>query len=222
MKTLPNFLLLLFCCLAWNAQAQISIGLQGGLSKAWMEYGDVGLPEDAEIEIRGFNLSGLVYYQFNPYLRLGLEPGYTQRGAACVPGWDDGPLPIFRGDSKLFLRYLEMPLMVEGAFPFWKNRMAVFGKVGYGGALLASGYEEVIDFSGDQPKTDRRKLDLSEERRLNRIDHGFYGSAGLRYQCKRQQLFIALDHYRGLKDADKDNKSLNRDLGISLGWMMGL
>jgi hypothetical protein len=65
-------------------------------------------------------------------------------------------------------------------------------------------------------------MDIKEEDRLNRMDYGFYGSTGLRFHLKSQQIFVAVHHYRGMVDADKNNKSLNRDLGFKLGWMIGL
>lgn len=222
MKTSTIYFCLFFCISYLHTNAQLRIGIQGGLSNAWEEYGDVGLPDDAEIDIRGFNISGMVYYEVNTYLSLGVEPGYSKRGAACIPGWNNERIPFFNGDTKLFLHYIEMPLMVEGRFPLWKDKLDVFGKLGYGASFLGSAFEETVDLSSDPEETFRSRIDLANSESLRRIDHGLYSAAGFRLHFSKQSLFVSVNHYRGLRDADPENKSLNRDLGLRVGWMMVL
>ena len=222
MKTLRNLLVIFSIIISAQASAQFSIGIKGGFTKAWEDYGDVDLPEDAEIDVSGFNISGLAYYRLNNYLQVGIEPGYIQRGAACVPGWNGGFDPIFEGDTKLFLNYAELPLMVSGNVSFFQKKFEIFGKAGYGLTFLTTAYSEEIDLGSDEPAI-RTKLTLDDDSsNLNRWDHGFYGGLGIAYNLGRNQFFVESDYFMGLKDAERSNTSKNRSIDFSIGYLIRL
>ena len=72
MKISKYLFLLLSFLFAYQLQAQFSLGIKGGYTNAWAEYGDIGLPEDAKIDVDGFNLSALAYIKINTYFQIGI------------------------------------------------------------------------------------------------------------------------------------------------------
>ena len=82
--------------------------------------------------------------EINKYIEFGVEPGFIRRGAACVPGWNGGinPEPIFPGDSKFVLDYIEMPIMAKFNLPLFKDKFEISGKAGYGGSMLVKSIRE--------------------------------------------------------------------------------
>ncbi len=216
MKTQKCLMLILFCWMGFQINAQISIGLKGGFVRAWEEYGDVGLPDDAPIQVNGFQVSALAYAKIHKNIEIGFEPGFIQRGAACEPGF-----VIFNQDTKLLLNYAEVPLMVKGKFNLFNDKLEVFGKLGYGVSMILKASREVIDLSGIDPpvKTD---LDIKNNENMERWDHGIYSGLGVAYNLGKNQIFFETSFYHGLKDVDKWNTSMNRSLQFNLGYMMNL
>ena len=222
MKNSKCFLVGLVFLFTYQVQAQFSIGIKGGYTNAWAEYGDIGLPENAKIDVNGFNLSALSYFKINKHFQVGVEPGYTQRGAACFPGWGGDLAPIFNADTKFFLHYVELPLMLSGHIPFYKNRFEVSAKVGYGASFLVKAVEEKTTIGSDVPPA-RTTLDLNDSASvLNRWDHGLHSSIGLAYNLGINQIFIASDFYRGFNDSERFNRSENRSIDFSIGYLIRL
>lgn len=214
MKIFP-FLLLALALLTSDLHAQFTVGLKSGFTRAWEDYGDIGLPENAVIHVNGFHLSGLFYYQIGKRFQVGLEPGFVKRGAACEPGFS-----TFEGDSKLLLSYLELPLMLSYRQPLTQNGFSVLSKIGFGAAQITTAYQEVVDLRGDTPPVRTRITD--DIRLINRLDYGFYGSLGLAYPVGRSQVFLSADYYYGLRDVDSWFDSQNRSLNLSIGWIKSL
>ncbi len=223
MKNVQNLFVLICLLITAQVSAQFSVGVKGGYTKAWEEYGDVGLPDDAEIDVSGFNISSLAYYKINNHLQVGIEPGFVQRGAACIPGWNVGPDPIFNADTKILLNYVEAPIMVAGNLGFFQNKLELFGKIGYGATYLSSGYSEQIQqLTGVDDPVLRAPLDLSDSSNMNRWDHGAYAGMGLGYNLGRHQVFIESDFYMAMKDAERFNTSKNRSVDFSIGYLIRL
>lgn len=216
MKSLKTILLLFCCSSVFIANAQISIGVKGGYTKAW-EFYNRDLPETAEISVNTFNFSALLYKPLSKRLQIGIEPGYAKRGAACVPGWG----PVFVADTRLFLNYVDLPVMVSGGIPFWKKRFEVFGKAGYGISRLVSAFEQstLTDWENPGP---RQPLPLKDSETLNRIDHGAHGAAGLSMKLGPGKIMLETDWYMGFRDADKGTTSKNRTASINFGYMISL
>lgn len=211
MKNL-NYLVLILCGLFFtqSIQAQISIGLKAGYTNAWEDYGDIDLPENAEIDINSMNVYLLTSYEINKYLDITIEPGFIQRGAACVPGWT----PIFEGDTKFFLSYIDIPLFVQGNVPLFNNRIEIFGKLGYGLSYMVKAVREEMIFDSDEPAL-RFDMDYSL---FNRLDHGFHASSGIAYNLNKHQLFLETAYYRGMLDAEINNTSKNNNININVGY----
>ena len=221
MKTQKLTLITVFIIFTFQLSAQVSIGLKTGYTRAWEKY-DVEVPEDARIHVRGFNVAGMIYFKLNDFLSLGIEPGYVERGAACIPGWDGGfPDPTFRGDTELFLKYAELPVLIQGHLPVLNGKLEVFGKAGYGLAYMTTAFEKTTDLDGIVPPV-RTKLDLSTDNRLNRLDHGFHGTIGLSKGLGAGRIFIETAYYSSVRDADRNNFSRNRNLNFNLGYFIEL
>ncbi|MFT6981938.1 MAG: hypothetical protein ACJAUD_000705 [Crocinitomicaceae bacterium] len=205
---------ILFLLCATQTIAQISIGLKSGYTRAWQNYGDVVVPEGAVVHIHGFHVTASTYLQINKYIEVGVEPGFIRRGAACVPGWNQliNPNPVFPGDSKFILDYIELPIMAKFNLPLFKNKFEIFGKAGYGVSMLAKGVRE------NETTGDRTNIDLGFMSILNRWDHGIYSTLGFAYNFKSSQIYIASDFYTGLTNVERFNYSRNRSLGFNLGY----
>jgi hypothetical protein len=210
-----NILILLACLLSVPLAAQFSVGLKGGFTRAWEDYGDASVPEDAIIHVNGFHLSGLAYYQLADRLAIGLEPGFVKRGAACFPGFID-----FQGDTKWLLDYIELPGLIAYQQPIISNRFTLISKLGFGISRITTAYQEITDLRTDDPPV-RTKI-TDDTRVINRWDHGFYGSLGLSYFIGHNQVFLSADYYHCLKDVDRLQASQNRGLNLAMGYLIQL
>lgn len=195
-----------------SIQAQLSLGIEGGFTKAW-EFYNVELPEDAEIHVNGFNVHALAYLKFGKHLSLGIEPGYVQRGAACVPGF----IAPIRGDNTFLLDYIEAPIMLKGKLPLLGEKLEIFGKLGYGASLMVSGILEVQPANEDEEPF-REKLG----ERVRKLDHGAYGGLGLGINMGPGQLFLESDYYFGVPNAAIINRSENRSTNVNVGYIIEL
>ena len=216
MRIIPTITLLLFAFSPFLAQAQVSVGLKGGLTKAWQFY-NTDLPDDAEITVTQMHFSAMAYYDLKSYLRIGVEPGFVQRGAACEPGWQ----PVFEGDTKLFLDCVELPVMISGHLPLDEGRLELFAKAGYGLSMVVRGRNQFI-LIGTDTSDDITLIPLGKGSRLNRWDTGFYGGAGVGAKIGPGNLIFESRFYAGLVDADRFNTSKNRSINYSLGYIFKL
>lgn len=216
MKINQYLFTILFCSVFYNVQAQFSLGVRGGYIRAWEEYGDVNLPPDAQIHVERIQFTTLAYYTINKYLSIGLEPGFAQRGAACIPGWNNGP-GGFIGDTKFLLNYVELPLMIKGILPVLKQ-LHLQGKVGYGISRIVSASQET-SFPGIDQAPVKSKLDFAVNPNLRKWDNGVYGSVGIAYNLGKNQLFAETVFYAASRDFDQMSTSQNRSIHIGIGYM---
>jgi hypothetical protein len=201
--------------------AQVNIGVKGGFTDARQEYGEVDLPENAQTHIKGYNFSALMYFSLGKNLNLVLEPGLTKRGAACIPGWNGGIAPVFEGDTKFLINYIELPVKLMMSKRLFQDRIEVFGKIGYGTSMIAKAMRQNISLQGieDPFKT---KIELSRFSILNRWDHGISAGLGFGINFPFGQIFLESEYYHGLRDAERFNKSQNRSFDFSLGYRMNV
>ncbi len=204
-----TYTLVLILFISTFSNAQISLGVKGGISNAWEFYGDVGLPEGAQIDVNGYHFAILSYYELTPFLSVGVEPGYVQRGAACVPGWNE-----WVGDTKFMLNYIELPLMLRGNVSFFNDQIEIYGKTGISGGFVQKGME-IIDPQSDGIPITRTKIDFKDEfESLQRFDYGIYGGLGFAFNFGQNSFFIEGDYYHGLRDFDRLNTSKNRSIQL--------
>jgi hypothetical protein len=213
-----NYVFLLLCSLiAFQTQAQITIGVKGGYTNAWENYGDARdlLPEDAEIDVDGFNVSLIAQYQIGNRFNIGIEPGLTRRGAACFPGWVLGfPAPIFQ-DNDWNLTYVELPVIASYSQPIIKNSLDIVGKLGGGIAYLAKGVE-----IWESDSTDPAVSSITDE--VNRWDYGIHTGLDIRKHLGKHQIVLGSDIYVAFKDVDKTLTSKNRSIDVNLGYLYTL
>ena len=214
MKISHKLTLLLLTIAPLFAKAQVNVGLKGGLTRAW-EFYNLDLPEDAKITVTQMHISGMVYYDLKSFVRIGVEPGFVQRGAACEPGWQ----PAFEGDTRLFLDCVELPVMISGHLPVDEGRLELFAKAGYGLTMVVRGRNEFV-LIGTDTSDDITRIPLGRGSRLNRWDTGFYGGAGIGARIGPGNLIFETSAYAGLIDADRFNTSKNRSVNFSLGYIL--
>ncbi len=213
-----NYSKLILLCLSLllvdTLSAQTTLGVKAGYTNAWPEYGDIQLPENAQTSVNGFNVSLTAYKSLGNIFSVGVEPGFVKRGMACMPGWQ----PIFQGDTKLLLDYVELPLFISSKFNLFKTNFSVNAGIGYGAAVVTSAMREIMNVAGDQV-LDRQKMASGEDDSLlNKIDHGAYGKLGVGYDFKFGQLFFESSFYAGMRDVERFNVSKNRSINYSLGY----
>ncbi|MCH8903355.1 MAG: outer membrane beta-barrel protein [Bacteroidetes bacterium] len=209
---------LVFCCFSLQISAQISLGIKGGYVKAWAEYGDIILPDNATIHVNRFQVSGLAYFKVNNYVSIGIEPGFAQRGAACFPGWVNFEDSV---EISLLLTYLEWPLMVSVNIPVFSEKFEVFGKVGYGAARVLTAYRIDSFLEGDELPI-KTRLTSGPPPFLRGLDNGIYGSLGLGYNLGQNQIFLESNYYYGMRDVERSSTSKNRSLHFALGYITSL
>ena len=213
MKNKLSLFLLIFG-LGLQAQAQLSLGIKGGYTRAWEDYGDVALPPNAPIEINGANVTLMSWYRFNRRLSVGIEPGYVRRGAACIPGF-----VIWNGDTRFLLDYVEMPVMIRfDILSLAKQRFQLYSKLGAGASMIVRAQQEVVRFD-DPEATTRTPIDLGENSILNRWDTGGYAAVGTSLKLGQNQLLLEGNYYYGLIDASRNLESQNRSFNVNLGFM---
>lgn len=216
MKTFRNLLVVLSCFSVISLQAQFVIGIKGGTTRAWEEYGDVDTPDGANIHVDGFQLSAMAYYKLNKTFWFGAEPGWVERGVACEPGFI-----IFNSDTKLRLNYVEMPVFAMAQIPLYKDKVVLRTKTGFGAAYVASAFREVRDLNNIEP-TVRSRLTFDNEGAMRRWDYGFYGGLALSYTSGKHEIMLDGNYYHGLPDVDAIFTSRNRTVNISLGYLIHL
>jgi hypothetical protein len=213
MKKTTYLLLLLCCFLTIQIQAQISIGVKGGYTNAWENYGEIELPEDAQIDVEGFNVTLITQYQLSKRFHIQLEPGITRRGAACFPGWNF-PSPIFL-DNDWHLTYAELPLIATYSQPIIPNSLEVVGRLGGGAAYLVKGVEI---FESDSPNP--IVTTITED--LKRFDYGVHTGLGVKKHFGKHQIIVDADFYLAFKDVDPNFASKNRSIDVSIGYLYSL
>lgn len=199
-----------------SMQAQWMLGVKGGIAKSWEEYGPVDLPRDAAIHVHGLQLSGLVYFQLNSIVWLGMEPGYVERGAACKPGF-----VIFNRDTRLRLRYVELPVKLMANLPLFPEILYIRPQLGLGAAFGTHAFEEVVNTT-DNSLVRRTRLSFQDDDPMRRWDFGGYAGVSLSYYLGKHQLILDGNYYRGVPNVDPNLTSRNRSLGISLGYLLQL
>lgn len=215
-----SFIIICLLGITFTTQAQFRIGGHAGYTRAWQNYGDVVLPDDAIIHIHSFNASVVIDYQLTEHFSLGVEPGFVRRGAACVPGWNDRG-PIFRGDSRFSLDYVELPVLLQRHFGLLKGRLELIPSLGYSTAVMVNATEEIINLD-TKDVIGSGTLTVGRDGSLNRFDHGPKGGMRVGWNFGKYQLYAKTSFYMALRNAEQFNSSKNRAVNLSLGYIFTL
>lgn len=213
------FLVLTFSILFHHfAQAQYQIGISTGMTKAWENYGSVETPEDAELHIYGKYLKLEAYQNLKNNFHIGLEPSITQKGARCVPGFED-----FNSDSYLFLNYVDLPLLIKYDNGIFNDRISIHGKLGYGASFLRKAYFATsTDSDVSMKDLNLREISLgkpfSEVGSFARFEHSIFSGVALGINLGQNQIVLEGDYLIGLSNATRFNTSQNRTLEWGIGY----
>ena len=209
-------LFMICCCCFQQLHAQLTIGIKGGLVTAWENYGDANIPDDADITITGKQLTATAYWQLNKHFSLGTEPGYIQRGAACVPGaFGNFPAVISNIDRKNIYNFAELPVYLQVQKRFYEDRFSFYSKLGYGVAYAVNGKQLTVDTDLDEVI---ETSDMRFTSNLRRWDTGAYGGLGFGIHFGQSAIFAEYQQYVGLLNADRQFTSKNR----SIAWTIGV
>ena len=219
MKYLHFLLIATFSLFSYSAQAQFSLGIKGGYTLAWPDYGTVVLPEYAETAVNGVNGGLILSYRISNRISINADPSYVQRGAACEPGWQ----PIFAADSRLLLDYVELPVMISFNQPVFHNKWNVSLKAGYGFSKIVSAHREEF-FISSSKTVYRTKLDLDDpfSTSIVKTDHGAYGGLSVGYNLTFGSIFFESTYYHGMKNVDTENFLKNNSVNFNFGYIVSL
>jgi len=213
---LAHFLLLSVSLFVTGLSAQITLGVNVFYNDAWQQYSEDLLISRQQVYIHNVGASATVAYAIDQHLSLVVEPGFVQRGAACLPGFE---LPNGGSEATLVGNYIELPVTLQGHLFAWQNKLQFFAKAGAGYSYLAGGYRQ-IDF--EDASAQRTRLDMSQEPNLNRLDFGFYGGGGVGIKAGPGYLTAEFRYYHGMPDVDKTQVSKNRATSYGLGYRIAL
>lgn len=208
-----------FHCFA-SAKAQISLGVSVTFGETWQDYGDDFNRPGTDFKLSSFRYSLSAYYAINSFLEIGLEPAYVGRGAACEPGfvWQN---PFVIQDASFEGNYIEVPLMLQGKFNVFSEKLLVMPKIGGGPAYLVNAYRSV-KFIYPERSDERWKVDFEEESNIEQLDFGIHAGLAIGYQLGPGILQAEARYYNGLKDTSSLLTSLNRSLHYGLGFIIFL
>lgn len=215
MKTVQILFVSLFCFLTISLSAQFSVGLKAGYVDAWANYGNYS--KKATSNVNGFQVSGLIYYQFNNWLKIGIEPGVVRRGYF----YDPVLCFDFCEASRSIMNYIELPVMVQFNVEKEDKPVFLFGKLGFGASRMISGYRVYKSGSSTHEMTDK-KYDYNYSLfDFYAFDFGSYAGAGMGVKFLKSRLFVETRYYHSLKltNANWKQFSKTRSLEYSLGYL---
>jgi Outer membrane protein beta-barrel domain len=200
--------------LAFQAKAQFSIGIKGTRNHAWQRYQKGTYNEATDLTIWGYGASLTLDRQLSKYFSVGIEPNLIQRGSKCEPGFI---FSFYYSDVQLVANYVNLPVLLKGHYPIFKNKLCLTAEAGFSGAYFMSGQRVLIP-KDTRLAAEKTPLDMKKEVNYNRLDYGFDGGLGLSVPIKKSFIDLNVQYYYGLKDVVKGFESKNRNLAYQLGY----
>ena len=200
-STLTILIFLIFSFSQINAQ--LSIGIQGGLNSAIFHISDKS--EDASLSYKnGIILGSLVNYRLNNMFSLQFEPRYTQKGEKVKV------IRSFRSEGTAYFNYLEAPIFLVIDFTESNFRPQFFGGVNFG-YLLSADVESIVNGKEENYdiKSDYNDIDIA-------IDFGLGGKLKIN---KLTEMLVSIRYSFGVYDISDvfDGNTTNRGIQILLG-----
>lgn len=211
-------LLILPILLAANVLfGQISLGLKGGITHSWLQYTEGTYDETADLTTWGANTAVTFNYRLSRLFSLQAEPGWTQRGSKCFPGY---VLPI-GVDATFTGNYVELPLMAQINLPVC-GRLHVFAAAGPSVSWLASAKLTRSGYGFGDADKEVQRIDFKTDTQYERLDYGATGLAGLGLRVGPGVLQLDTRYYLGMKDVNKFFHSRSRNLDFRVGYVFTL
>ncbi len=229
-KSLLLSLVFLACYLPANAQW--SLGLQGGYSKAWHNNYYVTRNDDAPLpKVSGWQMLVPVYRSLNRFIQMGVEPGVVQRGMIANSGslfffdqvFDPTSsfFPVYQ--HRFYTTFVQMPVMIKVNAPLADDQLSFFVKGGIGPSWLMAaeaGMDGGAEFGLAENGT-LEEIDLKENE-VGRWDFGMHSGVGLQFMMGPGQMMLSFDQYVGFISHDFFEYSKGRSYGFSLGYFIEL
>lgn len=212
---LISIILLLLCIPALTAQTTLGVKAQTG--NAWLSFPEGFVLEAYDFRIPHWGYSLEVFRQLNPKLALGIAPGYVRRGSQREIGFINGFGPRFR--AQVYLNYVQLPFYLKFEQKLI-GRFSGFAQTGVGLSYLTDGFREVEMFNVSNPApNEMRPFDFEGvDQNINRLDFGWYSSAGFAFLLGPGQLSIFADYYHGYVDFNPFEPLKNRTWSMGLGY----
>ena len=189
MKEMGLFLfVLLTLCMVLPANAQVNLGVLGGLNLANINVD----PPMEGIELSNrivFVVGGVLDYRLSKYFTLRLEPMYLQKGVKFET--DEAPGGV---DYEFKSAYLEIPLMITYTFVIQKIKPYLIAGPTIGFCLSAK-----KDISWD---SEHRDVDIKEG--TESIDFGLGLGAGLNVPIGSNSIFLEARYVFGLTNVNEE------------------
>ena len=189
-KLLLILLILIITGSGWQiAQAQVSFGVSGGISR--FKAGGDAPPDGSYGNLTGFNFGGLVDVRLHPVVLLSFQPSYIQKGTKIafeVRGQDE-----LVDSVDVRFNYLALPLMVK---------VSTRNERWYVSSGLEFGY--LLD---SQLKTSDQEAGIDSL--MNDFDLAVDLGVGVLVKMKRPRIFVELRYSQSVTDVVKSNVTLD-------------
>ena len=189
-KLLLILLILIITGSGWQiAQAQVSFGVSGGISR--FKAGGDAPPDGSYGNLTGFNFGGLVDVRLHPVVLLSFQPSYIQKGTKIafeVRGQDE-----LVDSVDVRFNYLALPVMVK---------VSTRNERWYVSSGLEFGY--LLD---SQLKTSDQETGIDSL--MNDFDLAVDLGVGVLVKMKRPRILVELRYSQSLTDVVKSNVTLD-------------
>lgn len=230
-----------FLLFSIQAKSQLSIGLEGGGNKNYLNTSVSNLVSTEYNPSYGFNVGVPILYQINDWLSFQTDPNYTQKNFQYAR--TDFFQGIYQDNTNT---YLQLPVMAHLSFGGQSLRGFV-NLGGYGGYWLSSHIQGTIPNILNQPAytntvsnaqpnnvfdeytpysySEKYQFDNTKD---NRIELGLLAGLGISYELNEKYLlFGEARYYQSMTDQEKDYETgivprYNQTFGVSLGLLYEL
>jgi opacity protein-like surface antigen len=194
-----RFALLCAIGLAMPANAQVRLGVIGGLNLADISY-DPGLSPDLS-KFTGFGAGGVVQIRLAENLALQLEPMYLQKGAKLEGSFGDVEFDSslsYNVNVKMKLNYLEVPAMLKLAVGTGATKPYFMAGpvIGFRLSAKQTGSISVSSFNVE--------IDEDFKDQTKSIDFGFGFGAGVSFPAGNNAIFVQGRYALGLTNINDD------------------
>lgn len=225
MKILYTSVLLFFCMI--QIHAQVSIGLKGGVNySTYTDKNYIGLISeitdlDDQLEEfrfdaeKGIAFAGLLQLEFNKYISIIFEPGFSKRDGHYAPE-ESIFIDVIFPPGKAQRIYIELPLKFKLRAPLLKDKLGIYSTVGISPEKYL--YTKLVSSSnGSSAVVSSREVgEFFEDWSFNRmIGIGFDVKMGL------HRLLLACDFSTQMQKNSFSDARL-KDVALGVGYLYEL
>jgi len=216
---------LLFVLFTYASQAQMSVGLRGGVNFSNLSMEDVSSSSFKPKTRLNFGL--LFNYSLSSSTSIQIETGFSQRGAkisddASVMTNNQNFRYVAKGES--LLNYIEVPILFQ--YKPKLGKLEGILSLGPELRLLTSPLKVKLKsklFINDELVEERtEETSLSGDNNFKEFDFGMVGGAGIAYPVRTLKIFAEGRYHFGLNNLRKDDdlKIHNRGASVHVGILV--